>query len=129
MESDGVTGDDDPYVDLKRCRLPDGMVVVERRAVIPRALQRRRRHFILVPMRWFERLAGASGQTYRVALYLLYLHWRARGQPFQLANGLLQIDGVSRFSKWRALVDLERRGLIATERRRRRSPTVRVLDP
>ena len=124
-----MTGDNDPYADLKRYRLPDGMVVLERRAVIPRALQRRRGHFIPVPMAWFERLAGASGQTYRIALCLLYLRWRARGQPFQLANRLLQIDGVSRFSKWRALVDLERRGLIATERRRRRSPTVRVLDP
>ena len=124
-----MTGDNDPYADLKRYRLPDGMVVLERRAVIPRALQRRRGHFIPVPMAWFERLAGASGQTYRIALCLLYLHWRAKGQPFQLANGLLQIDGVSRFSKWRALVDLERRGLIATERRRRRSPIVRLLDP
>ena len=117
----------DSYSDLRRCRLPDGMVVLERRAVIPRALQRRRRHFISVPMVWFERLAGASGQTYRVALCLLYLGWRARGEPIQLANGLLQVDDVSRHSKWRALGELERRKLIAIERRPRRSPIVRLL--
>jgi hypothetical protein len=120
--------DKDPYADLKRCRLPDGMVVLERRAVVPRKIQRRRRHFIQVPMSWFERLAGASGQTYRIALFLLYLDWKARGEPVQLANGLLQIDGVSRYSKWRALDDLARRGLIAVERRRRRSPIVRLVN-
>ena len=99
----------------------------ERRAAVPKKLQRRRRHFVLVPMAWYERLAGASGQTYCVALYLLYLNWRTEGRPFQLANGLLQLDGVSRHSKWRALNELERRGLIAVERRRCRSPMVRLL--
>lgn len=122
-----MTEGDDPYADLKRFRLPDGMVVLERRAVIPRALQRRRRHFIPVPMSWYERLAGASGQTYQVALYLLYLDWQARGEPIQLANSLLQVDHVSRHSKWRALGELERRRLIAVERRPRRSPIVRLL--
>jgi hypothetical protein len=120
---------DDPYAELKRCRLPDGMVILERRVVTPKKLQRRRRHFIRVPMAWFERLAGGSGQTYRIALSLLYLGWRTRGGPVQLANGLLQIDGVSRQSKWRGLSELERRGLIAIERRPRRSPIIRLIDP
>jgi hypothetical protein len=78
-------------------------------------------------MAWFERLVGASGQTYRVGLCLLYLDWRSRGEPIHLANGLLQIDGVSRYSKWRALRQLERRGLIVIEPRPRRSPIVRLL--
>jgi len=42
-------------------------------------------------------------------------------------NGMLGIDGVSRRSKWRALNDLERRGLITVERRPGRSPIVRLL--
>ena len=120
---------DDPYADVKRCRLPDGMIILERRVATPQKLQRRRRHFISVPMAWFERLAGASGQTYRIALCLLYLDWRARGGPIQLANGLLQVDGVSRYSKWRALDELERRGLIVIERRPRRSPIIKLLNP
>jgi len=102
------------------------MVVLERRAVVPGKIRRRRSHFISVPMVWFERLIGASGQTYRIALYLLYLDWRGRGKPIQLANSLLQIDGVSRQSKWRALTDLERRGLITLERRPRRSPMIKL---
>ena len=121
-----MTQEDDPYADLKRCRLPNDMVVLERRVVIPRKIQRRRGHFISVPMVWFERLIGASGQTYRIALYLLYLDWRGRGEPIKLANSLLQIDGVSRQSKWRALTDLERRGLITLERRPRRSPMIKL---
>jgi hypothetical protein len=119
---------DDPYADLKQHRWPDGTVVSERRAVVPKKIQRRRRHFIPVPMAWFERLAGASGQTYRVAISLLYLNWREKGGPVKLGNGLLQIDEVSRQSKWRALVDLEHRGLITVERRRRHSPVVRLLN-
>jgi hypothetical protein len=104
------------------------VVLDERRAAVPAKLQRRKRHFISVPMTWFERLAGASGQTYRIALSLLYLSWRARGEPIQLTNGPLRVDGVSRYSKWRALDELERRGLIAIERRRRRAPVIRLLD-
>ena len=34
----------------------------------------------------------------------------------------MQIDGVSRHSKWRALNELERGGMIVVERRYRRSP-------
>ena len=123
-----MTQEDDPFTDLKRCRLSDDMVVLQRRAVVPGRIQRRRRHFISVPMAWFERLIGASGQTYRIALCLLYLDWRGSGEPIQLANGLLQIDGVSRQSKWRALADLEHRGLITIERRPRRSPMI-TLNP
>ena len=44
----------------------------------------------------------------------------------QLANGMLKIDGVSRASKWRALAELERRGLISIERRSRKSPLITV---
>ena len=113
---------DDPFAELKRHRLTPEM-----RAVVPRKIQKRRRHFIMVPLTWVERLIGATGQTYRVALLLLYMSWKNRGAPTKLPNGMLRIDGISRQSKWRALGDLEQRGLITVERRPRRSPTVRLL--
>lgn len=75
---------------------------------------------------WFEALNGASGQAYRVALYLLHLRWKDGEKPIKLANGMLGIDGVSRYSKRRALEDLARRGLITVERHQRRSPVVRL---
>jgi hypothetical protein len=96
-------------------------------AVVPRKIKKRRQHFVMVPWPWIERLNGATGQTYRVALILLYLDWKDRGVPIKLANGMLRTDGISRRSKWRALNALEQRGLIAVERRPHRSPIIRLL--
>ena len=116
--------DDDPYADVRQHRLtPETLAKL---AVVPRKMQRRRQHFVSVPWTWIERLSGATGKTCLVALHLLYLHWKGRGEPIKLANGMLRIDGISRQSKWRALGDLERRGVIVVERRRRRSPIVRL---
>jgi hypothetical protein len=53
------------------------------------------------------------------------LHWKGNGAPIKLSNGMLEIDGISRQAKWRALTDLERLGLIQVERRPNRSPIVR----
>jgi hypothetical protein len=117
--------ENDPYADLKQHRATSEML--EKLAVVPRKIQKRREHFIRVPFNWWELLKNAPGQTYRVALYLLYLHWKGRGQPIKLANGMLQIDGISRYSKWRALRELETLGLISLECRPKRSPVVRVV--
>jgi hypothetical protein len=115
---------DDPF-DIENLALTDEQVRA-RLAVVPRKILKRRQHFVQVPWVWIEKLAGAHGQTYRVALALLYLHWKGKGEPIKLANGMLEIDGVSRRSKWRALNDLERRDLIAVERRPRRAPFIRL---
>jgi hypothetical protein len=101
--------------------------VKARLAVVPRKIQQRRQHFIRVPMVWRERLDGATGHTVLVALDLLYLSWKGKGAPVKLANGMLRIDGISRQSKWRALNDLERRGLVTVERHPRRSPLIHLL--
>jgi len=115
--------DDDPYL-LDRLRLPDG--IIARRAVVPEKVRKRREHFVRVPWPWIERLDGATGHTYRVALCLLYLHWKGKGEPVKLGNSVLEMDGVSRYSKWRALNDLEHRKLIAVERRPKRQPIIRL---
>jgi len=96
------------------------------RAVKPPKIAKRREHFIRVPFGWLERLDGASGKVYALALHLLYLDWKAKGSPVKLANGMLKIDGISHGSKWRALAELERRGLIAVQRRPRKSPLITV---
>jgi DNA-binding MarR family transcriptional regulator len=117
---------DDPF-DLEELRYTEEVLVPARRAVTPRKIQKRRKHFVQVPWTWIERLEGATGQTYRLALVLLYLHWKGKSAPTKLPNGMLKIDGVSRQSKWRALADLEQRGLINVERRPKRSPIIRLL--
>jgi hypothetical protein len=117
-----VAGSKDP-LDLDNLRLPD----TGQWAVVPRKIQKRRKHFVIVPWTWVERLNGAQGKTYSVAHYLLYLSWKNKGAPIKLPNGMLQTDGISRASKWRALAELEQRGLINIERRRGRSPIIRLL--
>jgi hypothetical protein len=107
--------------DLKNLLLPESVIKSPR---TPAKILKRRGHFIRVPFGWLERLNGASGQTYALALHLLYLHWKGHGAPVKLANGMLKIDGISRWSKYRALEDLERRGLITVERHPRKSPII-----
>jgi hypothetical protein len=57
---------------------------------------------------------------------LLYLDWKNEGKPFKLANGMLAYDGISRYSKRRALEELEQRSLITVERRQGKSPVIHV---
>jgi hypothetical protein len=112
--------------DLNALRLTDDQVRVL--TVVPRKIQNRRQQFVRVPWLWVERLRDARGrQSYRLALCLLYLHWKGNGEPIKLANGMLALDGVSRHSKYRALQDLERLGLISVERQPRKSPTVKLV--
>jgi hypothetical protein len=121
---------DDPFDDLSQLRIaPDG-ITVERRVARPaRRIKKRRENFVMKPWPWVEKLTGAPGKTHTVADHLLHLDWRNHHKPFELPNGMLKIDGISRASKWRALADLERRGLISIERRPRQSPIVRVHLP
>ena len=117
---------EDPF-DVETLRAdPANPGFVVKRATVSAKIDKRRGQFIRLPWLWFEKLAGATGQTYRVALYLLFLHWKNGCKPIKLANGMLAIDGVSRQSKWRALGELERRGLIRVERRPKRSPIVHL---
>jgi hypothetical protein len=117
---------DDPF-DIETLHAdPANPGFVVNRANVPAKINKRGGQFIRLPWFWFERLAGATGQTYRVALYLLFLHWKNGGKPIKLANGMLKLSGTSRQSKWRALTELERQGLITVERRARRSPIVRL---
>src|SRR5262245_8016872 len=104
----------------------DPAELIGKLAVLPAKIQKRREQFAMVPMVWLEKLKGAGAITYLVAVLLCHLHWKGRGEPIKLANGMMALDGVSRESKRRALRDLERRGLISVEWRSRKSPVVTV---
>jgi hypothetical protein len=122
----GMTAADDDLFDLKKLVLPDQYVQL-RQAAVPRKIQKRRKHFIMVPVHWYERLQDAHGRTtWQLALFLLYQHWKQTGKPIKLPNGMLKYDGINRASKWRALKDLERLGLISIQRRLKRSPIIQL---
>jgi len=114
----------DPF-DLKNLRMPADEA--ERLAMVPRKIQKRRQQFAILPMMWWEKLEGASGQTCRVAWYLLYQNWKNGSGPIKLANEMLERSGISHDAKTKALRELERRGLIRVDRRRCKSPIVTVL--
>jgi DNA-binding MarR family transcriptional regulator len=108
---------------LKGYKLPQDVTML-----IPQKISKRRQHFIKVPWIWVDRLAGTqSANTYRVALHLLYLHWKEKGAPIKLGNGMLAMDGVTRTTKQRALKRLEQLGLIKVNRRSRNAPIIHVL--
>jgi hypothetical protein len=125
----------DPF-DIKALRIDPATFAAPR---VPAKIRKRREQFVMVPMLWVERLGRcrignancvtprATVTTYQVALHLLHLHWKNSGKPFKLPNGMLGYDGISSASKWRALVDLERRGLITVERRPKKSPIIHFL--
>jgi hypothetical protein len=120
--------EDDP-LHLSNLALPAEMIT-ERRALLPRKIQKRQQHFVRMPWAWVERLRNTkSANTYRVALHLLYLYWKTGGASFSLANGGLAMEGVTRHAKWRALRELERLGLIMVERRPRKSPLISISNP
>ena len=118
--------EDDPYADPKQHRMTPEMMA--KLAVVPRKIQKRREHFVRVPWPWIEQLAKARHiATYRVALHVLYQHWKGRGKPFTLSNTAMRDQGVSRWRKWDGLRELEQLGLIIVERRKRRSPRIAVI--
>ena len=82
-----------------------------------------RREYVQFPWTWIEGLQAAKRvSTYRLALLLVYEHWRMGGRPIVLSNALVMAEGVSRRTKWNALVELEGLGLVRVERRSRKSP-------
>ena len=113
-------------IDIKALRIdPANLAAVP----VPAKIRKRRERFIMMPMAWYEKLANPAPTcrcTCLVACYLLHLHWKNDGEPFKLANGMLAYDGISPDSKLRALKDLERRGLITVEWRKKKSPIIHV---
>jgi hypothetical protein len=117
--------DDDPHADLRQHALTPEMLA--KMAIVPRKIQKRR-YFVKVPSTWIERLVEARHiATYRVALHVLYRHWKGGGAPFTLSNTAMANEGVTRHRKWEALGELEQLGLVTVERRKRRSPRVTVI--
>jgi hypothetical protein len=115
----------DPF-DIKALRIDPATFAAPH---IPAKIRKRRGEFAILPMWWHEKLAKPapnSRYTCLIAWYLLYLNWKNHGKPFKLASGMLDYDGIDRYTKYRALRDLERRGLITIEWRRGKSPIVQV---
>lgn len=95
----------------------------------PRKRQKKwRRQYVQFPWTWIDCLQTAKrASTYRLALLLVYEHWRRGGKAIVLSNPLVLAEGMSRRTKWNALLELERLGLVRVERRFPRSPRLQLL--
>jgi hypothetical protein len=112
-------------IDLEKLRLPSDIAPDRVPVRVVRPKHKREQHFIRVPWVWHEKLVTARClATYPLAVYILYQHWKRKGEPFTLPN--FAVPGITRWRKWKALAELETLGLITVERRRRKSPMVRV---
>lgn len=87
-----------------------------------------RRRYVIVPWAWVEKLRQAKRvSTYRLALLLLYEHWRQSSSELVLSNVLLRDEGIASRSKTNALAELEAMGLVRVKRRLGRSPRIVVI--
>jgi hypothetical protein len=115
--------DDDPF-DLAKLRMEPAQTW----ATIPKKILKRRDRFVLLPGLWQERLTNAKCiGTYRLALHILRRNFESRGEPLILSNGALALEGISREQKRRALLELEKLGLIHIERRKDKNPRIGAL--
>ena len=91
----------------------------------PKPRTKWRREFVVVPWEWAERLQAAKRiSSWRLAVLLLYEHWRTGGRDITLSNILARDIGLSCRSKSRSLNELEKLDLIEVRRRRRTAPRV-----
>ena len=80
--------------DLKKLQLPAELRTLGRGRAASKDHQQ---PFIKFPCSWATRLTTAKRiSTYRIALHLLFQHWRTSGRPTPLSNVALLSAGVSR---------------------------------
>jgi hypothetical protein len=119
---------DDLFDDLDSLRLTQEEAAAMNRAAAskvakPQPKRSRGGSFVKFPLAWVERLQGTEGSAiFFVAIHILHQDWRTGGKPVPVSSKTLKGAGVSRWAKWRALRELEARGLIQVERRVGRSP-------
>jgi hypothetical protein len=122
-----MSEDLDPFNDLAALRIDPADPKLRFKSAAPaKKATGWKKHFIKVPWFWVERLSGAHHAcTWKLAMHLLYEHWRNGRQAIVLSNSA--VEGVARRRKWEGLRELEQLGLVAIERRPRKSPLVSVL--
>jgi hypothetical protein len=121
--------DDQDEIGIERLRIDSALMqrVFEQQA---RKSKRKgwQRICTVLPREWELRLLKAKRiSTYRLAIELLYLHWYGKDKPVTVSSKVAGLVKISARSKWEALAELERLGLIEVDRRLRKSPLVTLL--
>jgi hypothetical protein len=110
--------------------MPGGGVLPEQKVELRSVTRRRGRRFIPpVPLAWFDRACVLPGKALAVGLALWRLTRVRRSNTVRLTQAAVAQHGLSRWEKYDALRALESAGLVAVQRRGRRSPLVTVVEP
>jgi len=82
--------------------------------------------FVKVPLSWAVKAAKAT-KTKKALVWieLLYVSWKTRTTTFPLSNK--RLNGVTRYTKYRALRELEAEGLITVKRQCKKAPVVTLI--
>jgi hypothetical protein len=92
---------------------------------------RRRRDdpFVKVPLQWAAKAAKATKTPKALVwIWLLHINWKTKSATFPFPNTKLKNAGATRFTKRRALQELEIAGLITVEWRHGKTPIVTLVN-
>ncbi len=81
-----------------------------------------------ISWKWLSLAARQKGRTLHVAIALQFLAGLNSSSTVKLSNKVLDSLGVDRFTKYRALKELEDARLISIEKHSGRSPVITILD-
>ena len=91
--------------------------------------QERKPRFIRpIPFAWLHKCNRLGGKTTQVALALWFLAGVKQSMYFKLTQEAVDLAGCSRSALDHGLVELEKAGLIETERRRGARPQIRIIE-
>ena len=109
-------------------QIPEALSEASRRRHAEQA-QRRAGRFLKgpIPLSWLQQAAKLPGKAVAVSLILWFLAGvRRSARDIRVSRRLAQEFGVGRKARYRALVALERAGLIAVQRHSGQSPRITI---
>jgi hypothetical protein len=80
-----------------------------------------------IPLNWISKSASLPGKTLHVGIALWFLSGLNRSLTVRLSGIILRLLGVHRHSSYRALIHLEKAGLVSVVRHSGRNPIVTLL--
>jgi len=116
-------------IDPKHLSLTPGITLEPKRESKPSSTRMKRFLKGPIPLNWLGKAAKQSGKALHVGIALWFLSGLKRSQRVALSQSILSLFGVSRYSGYRGLTELEKAGLVSVVRHPGRNPIVTILQP
>ncbi len=116
-------------IDPKHLSLTPGIALEPKRESKPSSTGMKRFLKGPIPLNWLGKAAKQSGKALHVGIALWFLSGLKRSRKVALSQSILSLFGVSRYSGYRGLTELEKAGLVSVVRHPGRNPIVTILQP